>query len=251
MKLGFSPLTAGLDYPSCFDLAAELGLFLEIAYDQHEIDYRLPGAKQLLEMGRAAGVGFTLHLPFIDWNLASLVPSQYQLSLRRTQEALDFGAEIGATTGVLHTGLIAIRLPEAVEHAHMRLNAALEKLELHIPVALENLGLTGSDLLESPAELVQLLERHPQYDFCHDVAHAILQRGAEGNLEYSNLLKNRRTHWHLCDSPGDWDAHWPCGEGVVDWAWVRSALKGFDGTVALEVTGGADGVRKSLRVLGV
>lgn len=74
MRMGFSPLTAGLDYPTAFDLAAELGLWLEIAYDQHEMDPRLPSARELAEMGRVAGVGFTLHLPFVDLNSASLVP---------------------------------------------------------------------------------------------------------------------------------------------------------------------------------
>lgn len=249
MKLGFSPLTAGLDYRACFDLAAELGLFLEVAYDQHEIDYRLPGAKELREMGRVSGVGFTLHLPFIDWNIASLVPSQFELSLRRTQEAVDFGAEIGAAVGVLHTGLIAIRLPEAVMYARERLDRALEKLELGIPVALENLGLNGHDLLETPAELADLLSRHGRFGFCQDVAHALLQRGAAGNTDYHALLAHRRTHWHLCDTPGTSDAHLPCGEGVVDWSWVRSALAGFEGTAALEVTGGLEGVRKSVELL--
>ncbi len=249
MKLGFSPLTAGLDYPQSFDLAAELGLFLELAYDQHEIDPRLPKAQEVLEMGRAAGVGFTVHLPFIDWNLASLVPSIYKLSLQRTQQAIDFGAEIGASIGVLHTGLIAIRLPLALEHAHYRLGDALGKLQLHIPVALENLGLNGHDLLETPDELVYLLERYPQYSFCQDVAHALLQRGPDGNVEYHHLLQHRLTHWHLCDTPGDWDAHMPCGDGMVDWEWVRTKLAGFEGTVALEVTGGQQGVRRSLELI--
>lgn len=249
MKLGFSPLTAGLDYPQSFDLAARLGLFLELAYDQHEIDPRLPKTRELIEMGRAAGVGFTVHLPFIDWNLASLVPSMYELSIQRTQQAIDFGAAIGASLGVLHTGTIAIRLPEAVTEANRYLNTALERLELHIPVALENLGANGHDLLTTPTELVDLLNQHPQYSFCQDVAHAVLQRGANGNQEYFDLLQNRLNHWHLCDTPGNWDAHLPCGDGAVDWEWVRAKLNSFTGTVALEVTKGETGVRKSLETL--
>jgi len=47
MKLGFSPLAAGLSYQESLDLAASLGLFLEVAYDQHEIDPRLPKAREL------------------------------------------------------------------------------------------------------------------------------------------------------------------------------------------------------------
>lgn len=249
MKLGFSPLTAGLNYRQSFDLAAELGLFLEIAYDQHEMDPRLPGSRELAEMGRAAGVGFSLHLPFVDWNIASLVPQMQRLSLERTQRAIQFGAEIGADCGVLHTGLIPLRWPEAVAHAHQQLHQALEQLELAIPVALENLGLNRADLLETPAELLALLDAHPQYGYCMDVGHALIQRGSGGPQEYHHLLHDRLTHFHLHDNRGRQDEHLPCGAGIVDWAWVREVLGGFAGTVALEVTGGVEGVRQSVALL--
>ncbi len=249
MKLGFSPLTAGLNYRQSFDLAAELGLFLEIAYDHHEIDPRLPGARELAEMGRAAGVGFSLHLPFVDWNLASLVPQVQRLSQERTQQAIQFGAQIGATCGVLHTGMVPLRLPEAVAHAHQQVHQALEQLELAIPVALENLGLSRADLLETPAELLALLDAHPQYGYCLDVGHALIQRGSGGPQEYHQLLHDRLTHFHLHDNQGHRDEHLPCGMGLVDWAWLRGVLHPFIGTVALEVTGGAEGVRQSVALL--
>jgi len=248
MKLGFSPLTAGLNYRQSFDLAAELGLFLEIAYDQHEMDPRLPGTKELLEMGRATGVGFTVHLPFVDWNIASLVPQAQKLSIERTQQAIDFGQQIGAVCGVLHTGLVPIRLPLAVEYAHKRLNEALGKLELAMPVALENLGLSGADLLETPGELVDLLSRHCGYGFCLDVGHALVQRGPEGCLEYHQPLQSRLIHFHLHDNNGVQDEHLECGKGKVDWDWVRS-LRNLGATAALEVTGGAEGVRRSVELL--
>jgi sugar phosphate isomerase/epimerase len=249
MKLGFSPLTAGLNYRQSFDLAAELGLFLEIAYDQHEIDPRLPGARELAEMGRAAGVGFTVHLPFVDWNLASLVPEMQRLSQERTQQAIAFGAEIGAACGVLHTGLVPLRQPEAIAHAREQLHQALERLDLFIPVALENLGLNRADLLETPAELQAMLDAHPQYGYCLDVGHARIQRGSEGPQEYYQLLHQRLTHFHLHDNHGNWDEHLPCGVGVLDWAWLRGLLRSFKGTVALEVTGGVEGIRQSVALL--
>ncbi|MFC6919442.1 sugar phosphate isomerase/epimerase family protein [Meiothermus taiwanensis] len=249
MKLGFSPLTAGLSYRQSLELASDLGLFLEIAFDQHEMDPRLPKARELAEMGRVAGVGFAVHLPFVDWNLVSLVPEVQRLSLERTQRAIDFGAQIGAICGVLHTGLIPLRLPEAVNHAHQLAHQALEQLELAIPVALENLGLDPSDLLETPIELRNLLESHPQYGFCLDVGHALIQRGPTGPQEYHHLLGHRLLHLHLHDNRGVQDEHLPCGEGAVDWAWVRKLLENFDGTAALEVSGGAEGVRRSVALL--
>lgn len=249
MRLGFSPLTAGLNYRHSFDLALELGLFLEIAYDQHEMDPRLPTARALAEMGRAAGVGFTIHLPFVDWNIASLVPEMRRLSLERTQRAIAFGAEIGAACGVLHTGQVPLRLPEAVAYAHQLAQEALEQLELAIPVALENLGLSKADLLESPAELVEQLQAHPRYGFCLDVGHAQIQLGPSGPQEYYQLLADRLLHLHLHDNRGDQDEHLPCGDGTVNWAWVRKILEDFAGTAALEVTGGEEGLRRSVALL--
>jgi len=35
----------------------------------------------------------------------------------------------------------------------------------------------------------------------------------------------------------------------VDWFWVRGMLEGFQGTVALEVKGGVEGVRRSVALL--
>jgi len=249
MRLGFSPLTAGLGYRQALELASSLGLFLEIAYDQHEMDPRLPKARELAEMGRAAGVGFTVHLPFVDWNITSFVPEMQRLSLERTQRAIAFGAEIGAVCGVLHTGQIPLRLPEAVKHAYQLMHQALEQLELAFPVALENLGLNEADLLETPSELLELLEAHPRYNFCLDVGHALIQRGPGGPQEYHGLLSHRLLHLHLHDNHGEWDEHLPCGRGTLNWAWVRDLLKEFDGTVALEVTGGEAGVRLSVAQL--
>jgi sugar phosphate isomerase/epimerase len=67
--------------------------------------------------------------------------------------------------------------------------------------------------------------------------------------EYYELLGARLIHLHLHDNDGSHDAHAVCGEGRVDWGWVRSVLQGFGGTAALEVTGGAAGVRRSVELL--
>lgn len=249
MNLGFSPLTAGLEYPAAFDLAAELGLFLEIACDQHEIDPRLPNVQELKEMGWAAGVGFTVHLPFVDWNLASLVPEVQRISIERTQRAVAFGAALGAQCGVLHTGLVPLRLPVTLEYGRKRLHEGLARLEPEIPLALENLGLSSADLLETPQELAGVLATHPSYGFCLDVGHALVQRGSRGMQEYYGLLRSRMIHLHLHDNDGSHDAHAVCGEGRVDWGWVQSVLQGFRGTAVLEVTGGTAGVRRSVKLL--
>jgi sugar phosphate isomerase/epimerase len=249
MKLGFSPLTAGLDYPLSFELAAKEGAFLEVAYDVHEMDPRVPGASELVEMGRAAGVGFTVHLPFVDLNIASLVPGMWELSLERTRRGLEFAHTIGAACGVLHTGLSPLPVAEVIREGKKRLQEALSCLETPIPVALENLALNGQDLLQQPAELVELLNLNPRFGFCLDVGHALVELGPGGMERYDHLLSGRLIHFHLHDNDGSADQHLVCGEGRVDWGWVRDRLKGFAGTAALETTHGAEGVRRSFALL--
>jgi sugar phosphate isomerase/epimerase len=250
MRMGFSPLTAGLDYPAAFDLAAELGLLLEIAYDQHEMDPRLPSARQLAEMGRVAGVGFTLHLPFVDLNSASLVPLAWKTASERTKLALEFGHTIGAACAVMHTGQVPLRIEIALKYARVRLAEALAALQPSpIPIALENTRLSEADLLEGVEELKSVLATHPAYGFCLDVGHGQIELGPEGYKRYHQALSDRLIHWHLHDNRGQWDEHLVVGEGTVDWAWVRGELQGFAGTVALEVQGGVEGVRRSVAIL--
>ncbi|GIW36164.1 MAG: xylose isomerase [Meiothermus sp.] len=252
MKLGFSPLTAGLSYLKSFDLAAQLGLFLEIAYDQHEMDPRLPGARELAEMARAAGVGFTLHLPFVDWNIASLVPPMRRLSLERTQRAIAFGAEIGAACGVLHTGLVPLRLPEAVAHAQQLINEALERLELAIPVALENLGLSAKPICwKPPADLAEP---------CWRPTLGMASVWTWGTPLSSAAPAARKTYHRLAGPAACFI--FTCTTTTATRtitcpaAWVRwtgpgcgGRWEGFAGTAALEVTGGEAGVRQSVALL--
>jgi sugar phosphate isomerase/epimerase len=246
MRLGFSPFNAELSYEEAFRLAAELRVDLEVAYDLHEV-LPLPEAKSLRATGEALGVGFTLHLPFVEMNPASLIPSVRQLSEDRLKRALEFGEALGARVGVLHTGQVPVRHPMALALAREALEKTLAALlPLPFPVALENLALSEEDLNRGPGELKDLLTRFPQYGFCLDVGHALVELGPRGPLRYLEVLGDRLLHLHLHDNHGQKDDHLPVGAGSVPWAKLAPLLKGFGGTAALEVGGGAQGVRRSL-----
>ena len=250
MRLGYSPFNAELGYEEAFRLAAELGVDLEVAYDLHEV-LPLPDPKSLRATGEALGVGFTLHLPFVEMNPASLVPSVRQLSEDRLKRALEFGEALGARVGVLHTGQVPVRHPLALSLAREALEKTLTALlPLPFPVALENLALSEEDLLRGPEGLRELLDRFPQYGFCLDVGHALVELGPRGPFLYLEALEDRLLHLHLHDNHGQKDDHLPVGAGSVPWARLAPFLKGFGGTAALEVGGGAQGVRRSLARLG-
>jgi len=255
VRLGFSAVTAGLVDPrEAFALAAELGLDLELSVDLQEMFPQLPGAHELREMGRAAGVGFTVHLPFVDLNLASVVEAAWTTSLERMQRALEFAEAVEAQVGVLHTGQVPLRHPVLLEAAWERLERALERLgPPPVPVAVENLALDRHDLLEEPAELVKLVEEAGQgFGYTLDLPHAYVQGGTEQIRAYLEAMQASQApllHLHLHDNLGDYDAHLPVGEGNLPYPAFKEALAGFAGTAAFEVTGGAEGVKRSLRAL--
>ncbi len=246
MRLGFSPFNAELGYEGAFRLAAELGVDLEVAYDLHEV-LPLPDPKSLKATGEALGVGFTLHLPFVELNPASLIKSVRQLSEDRIKRALEFGEALGARVGVLHTGQVPVRHPMALSLAREALEKTLTALlPLPFPIALENLALSEEDLLKGPEALKDLLARFPQYGFCLDVGHALVELGPRGPFLYLEALGEKLLHLHLHDNHGQRDDHLPVGTGSVPWEKLAPFLKGFSGTAALEVGGGAPGVRQSL-----
>jgi len=255
VRLGFSAVTAGLVDPrEAFALAAELGLDLELSSDLQEIFPELPGARELREMGRAAGVGFTIHLPFVDLNLASVVEPAWATGLERMQRALEFAEAVEAQVGVLHTGRIPLRHPVLIEAAKERLARALERLgPPPVPVAVENLALDRHDLLEEPAELVRLVEDTGEgFGYTLDLPHAYVQGGEAQIHAYLEAMRASRApllHLHLHDNLGDRDTHLPVGAGSLPYPAFKEALAGFAGTAALEVVGGAEGVKNSLRVL--
>jgi len=255
MRLGYSAVTAGIvDVRQSFEVAARYGLDIELSSDMAEMFPQLPGPGELAEMGRAAGVGFTLHLPFVDLNLASLIEPAWRASLDRMLRALEYGAAVGAQVGVLHTGQVPLRHPTLIEMAFERLERALaEMARPPIPVAVENLVLDEQDLLQTPDELVRVVEEAGEgFGFTLDMPHAFVRGGAgqiRAYLEAMQASKAPLLHLHLHDNNGDWDAHLPVGAGRLPYADFREDLTDFAGTAALEVSQGEEGVRNSLEAL--
>src|SRR5690625_2260767 len=91
MKLGFSPVTAAiLDLDEAFELADELELdFIELSHDLHEVMPALQEPGKVQQLSRATGIGTTVHLSFVDLNLASVVPVARETAVERTRRGLE------------------------------------------------------------------------------------------------------------------------------------------------------------------
>jgi sugar phosphate isomerase/epimerase len=261
LKLGYTPFNAQiLDLETAFRLAGELELqFVELSWDLCELDpngYRLARVQELVGH---TGIAISLHLPFIECNIASLMPGVTENSLLRIERAFEYGSAAGAMLGVLHTGRIPARHPLVIAGAKARLAASLLQLSPPFPVALENLALDEYDLLRGPGELAAFTPTG--FGNTLDLGHALVEgctteaqehlgpgglaaghaRLASYQAELANII-----HLHLQDNHGITDDHLPLGQGSIDWAAQRDFLQSFRGTIDLEVGGGAAGVRESV-----
>ncbi len=266
MRLGFTPLNAQiLDTTEAFKLATELELdFIELAFDVHEVLPAAQDIKLLRELTRASGIGVTVHLSYVDLNLASLFPGVRENSVARTNRGLEYAAEINAICAVLHSGLIPMRHPMMLPFAKAKLEQSLSEIIPLVPIALENLALNEYDLLRGATEL-EAITKSIGWGNCIDVGHALvegcstevkdgtgtggLEQGRTRLLEYVNGLSNT-IHLHLQDNNGTGDHHHTLGSvDGVPWQGLREWLRGFTGTINLEINDGIEGVRQSVKFL--
>ena len=160
-RLGYSVATAGIyDLEEAFAFAASLGLdFLELNYDTCDFLPHAQSAQKVKHLQEATGVGVTLHLPFIDLNIASLIPAIRQASVEQTLRALDYAHHINASCAVLHTGKFFIYQPIPIQASYDALRLSLQALSGSlVPVALENLALFSDGLVREPEMLKTLTQ---------------------------------------------------------------------------------------------
>ena len=265
MKLGFTPINAQMiDLEQAFRLASELELdFVELTFDLQEIEARSQSVRAVRELSAATGVGVSVHLSYVDLNLASLMPGVRENSVMRTNRGLEYAHEINAIVGVLHTGLIPMRHPLIMPRAHAALEQSLSEITPLVPIVLENLALDGYDLLRGPTEL-EAVTKKAGFTNCIDFGHALVEgcttelhdgTGSGGLHNGLNRLESYKTglssvtHLHLQDNDGSDDRHQALGTGGINWPAQRGWLRGFNGTASLEINGGEAEVRQSLLFL--
>ena len=265
MKLGFTPLNAQmLDLEEAFRFASDEQLqFIELAFDMQELLPSSQPVKLVNELQRNTGVMVTLHLSYVDLNLASLMPGVADNSIQRTQRGLEYAASVGALCAVLHTGLVPLRHPLMLQAAGQRLEESLAAIQPLVPIALENLALTEYDLLRGATSL-EAVTKKAGFGNCIDVGHALVEgctteisdgTGGGGLSAGLARLEEYKTglshviHLHLQDNDGLSDAHQTLGSGRLEWLGMREWLSGFTGTINLEVGPSVDQVRASIRFL--
>lgn len=251
MRLGFSPAAGRmLDLEGCYRLAAELELdFIELSHDVHEIAPALQDVGLVRELAAATGVGATVHLSYVDLNLASLSPTARRAAVDRTLQGLEYAHAVDAHCGVLHPGRVYIRHPLVDPLVLEALDASLAALRgSDVPVALENIALSADDAAPDPALHRDFTVRHGLGN-CLDFGHAFIQENREGRPlteEYLKTMTPQLIHLHVHNNHGATDEHLPTDEGGIDYAGLIGHIADFDGTICLEIATGEAGIRATV-----
>jgi sugar phosphate isomerase/epimerase len=257
MKLGFSAATAGLNkIEDAFRFAAELELdFIELNYDTCDFLPSAQPVKHVNELVSHTGVSVTLHLPFVDTNIASLMPTIRRASVEQTLRGLEYAQAVKAGCAVLHTGKVFIYQPLPFTAAYDALHTSLAELRGgSVPVALENLALYPDGLVREPKMLQTFTGRAGMHN-CLDFGHAHIEtwqlwrdesvRGEDLIQKYIDVLGDDIIHLHLCNNNGKDDLHTASDKGTIPFERYAPFLERFTGTICLEVAGGVEQVRRS------
>ena len=257
LRLGYSVATAGIyNIEEAFAIAASLGLdFLELNYDTCDFLPQAQLPQKVKQLQETTGISVTVHLPFIDLNIASLIPAIRQASVEQTLRALDYAHLINAGCAVLHTGKIFIYQPVPIQASYDALRLSLQALSgSSVPIALENLALYSDGLVREPEMLKTLTQTYSMKN-CLDFGHAYIEssqswrietlRGEDMIQKYITILGHDITHLHLCNNNGLDDLHAATDRGVIPFERYADYLSTFKGSICLEVSGGKEAVRRS------
>lgn len=201
-----------------------------------------------------SGARLSVHLPTTDCNPLARNRRVARAAVDSQRAGLEWAAEIGARTAVLHLGSVSGLQPSpagttAQDHfgaAWERARAVLAELAAcarsqGITLTVENL--IGASEVATLAEHLLALVDGPdlgEVGITVDLSHAVLSGEDPGALIAA--VAPRLRHVHANDTDGVADRHWPLGQGVVPLAAAVDALTraDFAGTLVLEIDSPAD-----------
>ncbi len=175
-----------------------------------------------------------IHGPFMSLNLLAIDPKIRAVVSERMLQALEFGAELGATHMVIHSPYLFFGTPflagaatnrsfDDIGIVHATLEAAVKRAgEIGCTLVIENI--TDSN----PAALLDLIR---SFDSSHvrmslDTGHAAIpqQRGGPTPDQWVREAGSLLEHVHVQDSDGHYDRHWAPGDGSIGWYALFEAL---------------------------
>jgi len=215
--------------------------------DEHRI-------QSLLELKKRRNLMFTVHAPFTDVNIASLVPEVRQMAMRRLEQSMRHALQLKAEAWVMHPGLRGA-LTTFYPSEEWRLNvqaiaslAALAK-EIKVQVCLENMPKGFSALMNDHESFNRIFDElgWEAFKIALDIGHA---NTADEVPTFLDEFSDRIVHVHAHDNQGKFDSHEEIGNGTVNWPIVSQKIKKCScRTVVVESTKGVEASLERLQQL--
>ena len=222
--------------------------------DENSLKLDKQRIQTLRQLKRKKDLELTVHAPFADINIASLVPEIRKISIKRLEESLGYASELEAAAWVMHPGQrgpLTSFYPE--EEWRLNVDAIMEMTdmgeELDVKVCVENMPRGIPLLMDDPESFDRIYKEtgKNRFKMVLDIGHANTSCGA---IEFLDRLKSEIVHIHAHDNNGRLDSHDEIGRGTVNWQGLAKRIKESPcRTVVVESTKGVDVSLERLREL--
>ncbi len=179
----------------------------------------------------------SVHLPYIDINIASANPDIRRLSLELSTKALITARRIGARLAVVHTGKLTGT--KSVDFSHINISSSEDSIYRLLQIA----SITGVTLLIENGvrrelfsrldSFVAFVRKFPFASICLDIGHANTMRWNFDIVMNMHDIISKIKYIHAHDNNGYRDEHKPIGHGNVEWKKLKPFLEGR--VVTLEI----------------
>ncbi|MDR3291049.1 MAG: sugar phosphate isomerase/epimerase [Methanobrevibacter sp.] len=213
-----------------------------------EFLYEYPNMDKYPEFFESYSFKHTVHCPISDINIASLNHSIRESSVNEVKKSIYLANKIDANLVVVHPGNISFLgrfyKEKSIELSNNSIKECFDYGEkLGVKISVENMPNIEGHLYQNPMELNDFLKTN-NINMTLDIAHA------NTVLKKTNLFFDTINHIHISDNNGDFDYHYPLGQGNIDFKEVFSILSKhkFADIIIIEMNSIED-VKKSLNFL--
>lgn len=201
--------------------------------------------ESLLKLKEERGLVFTVHAPFTDINIASLVPEVRQMAIRRLEDSMQHARQLDAKAWVMHPGLrgaLTTFYPEEEWRLNLDSIASLATAahDIGVQMCLENMPKGFSGLMSDYESFNRIYDElgSEKFKIVLDIGHA----NTAGSVStFLDTFNNKIVHAHAHDNQGKWDSHEEIGKGTVNWPTVAKKIgRSSCRTIVVESTSGVE-----------
>jgi sugar phosphate isomerase/epimerase len=255
MEIGISSLhLIGKPFRSLLDSIGRHEVRLWEIVDENSLRLDNERVQSLLELREEHNLRFTMHAPFTDVNIASLVPEVRQMSIKRLEQSMRYASQLNVEAWVVHPGQRGA-LTSFYPSEEWRLNVeAIAKLaasakSIGVQMCLENMPKWYSALMNDCESFNRIHDElgSTELKMVLDIGHA----NTSGEVTaFLDKFHDRIIHAHAHDNQGKSDSHDEIGKGTVNWPAVAQKLRGSAcRTIVVESTKGVESSLERLQQL--